>query len=101
MLCVGCILHDKGAPGGGVGVKGGDWYLAIVGCCQAAGAADYDSSCPSPAQEQPPPHRRSFARSLKTMTCSVRAAEERGATADLCRKCRRIAHHYYPFHCDN
>ena len=49
MLCVGCILHDKGAPGGGVGVKGGDWYLAIVGCCRAAGAADYDSSCPSPA----------------------------------------------------
>ena len=39
MLCVGCILHDKGAPGGGVGVKGGDWYLAIVGCCRAAGAA--------------------------------------------------------------
>ena len=84
MLCVGCILHDKGAPGGGVGVKGGDWYLAIVGCCRAAGAGDYDSSCPSPAQEQPPPHRRSsFSRSLKTMTCSVRAAKERVATEDL------------------
>ena len=54
MLCVGCILHDKGAPGGGVGVKGGDWYLAIVGCCRAAGAGDYDSSCPAPA-----PHRNS------------------------------------------
>ena len=68
MLCVGCILHDKGAPGGGVGVKGGDWYLAIVGCCRAAGAGDYDSSCSSPAQEQPPPHRRSSSsRSLKSM----------------------------------
>ena len=52
MLCVGCILHDKGAPGGGVGVKGGDWYLAIVGCCRAAGAGDYDSSClPGPRTE--------------------------------------------------
>ena len=87
------------AVAGQAGVKGGDWYLAIVGCCRAAG--DWIMIHPARAQSTSPAVLLlKISRSLKTMTCSPELPRKGGATADLCWKCRRIAHHYYPFHCD-
>ena len=101
--CVGCILHDNGAPGGGGGPGRGERWGLVSGHCWLLPSCGGRGIMIHPARAQstsPAVLLLKISRSLKTMTCSPELPGKGVATADLCWKCRRIAHHYYPFHCD-